>query len=128
MSPASLYRRLSLRTRITISFVLLMAGAMGFIVLAEQVDYDQVRTAVVARTQDNEVRRLQDELARGRRPDLPSGSALFDAQDVPVVLRQYGPGYHGEAAPNEWHLRVFDSGGQRYYLLQDAAPMATWST
>ena len=49
MSPASLYRRLSLRTRITISFVLLMAGAMGFIVLAEQVDYYQVRTAVVAR-------------------------------------------------------------------------------
>ncbi|KUJ01204.1 histidine kinase, partial [Stenotrophomonas maltophilia] len=122
MTRASLYRRLSLRTRITISFVLLMAGAMGFIVLAEQVDYDQVRAAVVARTQDNEVRRLQDELARGRRPDLPSGSALFDAQDVPVVLRQYGPGYHGEAAPNEWHLRVFDSAGQRYYLLQDAAP------
>lgn len=122
MTRASLYRRLSLRTRITISFVLLMAGAMGFIVLAEQVDYDQVRAAVVARTQDSEVRRLQDELARGRRPDLPSGSALFDAQDVPVVLRQYDPGYHGEAAPNEWHLRVFDSAGQRYYLLQDAAP------
>ena len=39
-----------------------------------------------------------------------------------MVLRQYGLGYHGEAAPNEWHLRVFDSGGQRYYLLQDAAP------
>lgn len=117
-----LHYNVLLRTRITISFVLLMAGAMGFIVLAEQVDYDQVRAAVVARTQDNEVRRLQDELARGRRPDLPSGSALFDAQDVPVVLRQYDPGYHGEAAPNEWHLRVFDSAGQRYYLLQDAAP------
>ena len=57
MSPASLYRRLSLRTRITISFVLLMAGAMGFIVLAEQVDYDQVRTAVVARTQHGEIGR-----------------------------------------------------------------------
>ncbi|MEW6383849.1 MAG: HAMP domain-containing sensor histidine kinase, partial [Pseudomonadota bacterium] len=27
-----------------------------------------------------------------------------------------------EAGPDEWHLRVFDSGGQRYYLLQDAAP------
>lgn len=122
MTPAGLYRRLTLRTRITISFVLLMAGAMGFIVLAEQVDYDQVRAVVVARTQASEVRRLQDELARGQCPALPSGSALYDAHNVPVVLRQYGLGYHGEAAPNEWHLRVFDSGGQRYYLLQDAAP------
>lgn len=122
MTPAALYRRLTLRTRITISFVLLMAGAMGFIVLAEQVDYDQVRAAVVGRTQDSQVHRLQDELARGQRPALPSGSALYDARNVPVVLRQYGLGYHGEAAPNEWHLRVFDSGGQRYYLLQDAAP------
>ncbi|MBH1431669.1 HAMP domain-containing histidine kinase [Stenotrophomonas maltophilia] len=122
MTPAGLYRRLTLRTRITISFVLLMAGAMGFIVLAEQVDYDQVRAVVVARTQASEVRRLQDELARGQRPALPSGSALYDARNVPVVLRQYGLGYHGEQAPNEWHLRVFDSGGQRYYLLQDAAP------
>ncbi len=122
MSPAALHRRLTLRTRITISFVLLMAGAMGFIVLAEQVDYDQVRATVVARTQNSEVRRLQDELARGRRPDLPSGSALYDDHGAPVVLRQYGLGYHGEAAPNEWHLRVFDGGGRRYYLLQDAAP------
>lgn len=122
MSPASLYRRLSLRTRITISFVLLMAGAMGFIVLAEQVDYDQVRAAVVARTQHGEVQRLQAALDRGQHPALPPGTQLFDAQAVPVVLRQYGPGYHGEEAPNEWHLRVFDSRGQRYYLLQDAAP------
>ena len=68
MSPASLYRRLSLRTRITISFVLLMAGAMGFIVLAEQVDYDQVRAAVVARTQHSEVQRLQAALGPTPRP------------------------------------------------------------
>ena len=121
MSPASLYRRLSLRARITISFVLLMAGAMGFIVLAEQVDYDQVRAAVVARTQHGEVQRLQAALARGQRPTLPTGTQLFDADDVPVVLRQYGPGHHGEEAPNEWHLSVFDNGDQRYYLLQDAA-------
>ncbi len=47
---------------------------------------------------------------------------LYDSHSVPMVLRQYGLGYHGEAGPDEWHLRVFDSGGQRYYLLQDAAP------
>ncbi|WP_430372160.1 HAMP domain-containing sensor histidine kinase [Stenotrophomonas geniculata] len=121
MSPASLYRRLSLRARITISFVLLMAGAMGFIVLAEQVDYDQVRASVVARTQHGEVERLQAALARGQRPALPPGTQLFDAHDAPVVLRQYGPGHHGEEAPNEWHLSVFNNGDQRYYLLQDAA-------
>ncbi|MEW6385566.1 MAG: two-component sensor histidine kinase, partial [Pseudomonadota bacterium] len=68
MTPAALYRRLALRTRITISFVLLMAGAMGFIVLAEQVDYDQVRAAVIARTQDSAVHKLQAALARGERP------------------------------------------------------------
>ncbi|MBH1495006.1 HAMP domain-containing histidine kinase [Stenotrophomonas maltophilia] len=121
MNPASLYRRLSLRARITISFVLLMAGAMGFIVLAEQVDYDQVRAAVVARTQDSEVQRLQAALALGQRSALPPETQLYDAHNVPIVLRQYGPGYHGEEAPNEWHLSVFDSGDQRYYLLQDAA-------
>lgn len=122
MTPAALYRRLTLRTRITISFVLLMAGAMGFIVLAEQVDYDQVRAAVIARTQNSAVHKLQAALARGERTALPLGSQLYDHDSVPMVLRQYGLGYHGEAAPNEWHLRVFDSGGQRYYLLQDAAP------
>ncbi|WP_329848047.1 HAMP domain-containing sensor histidine kinase [Stenotrophomonas hibiscicola] len=122
MTPAALYRRLALRTRITISFVLLMAGAMGFIVLAEQVDYDQVRAAVIARTQDSAVHKLQAALARGERPALPPGSQLYDSHSVPMVLRQYGLGYHGEAGPDEWHLRVFDSGGQRYYLLQDAAP------
>nr|WP_219633368.1 HAMP domain-containing sensor histidine kinase [Stenotrophomonas maltophilia] len=113
---------MALRTRITISFVLLMAGAMGFIVLAEQVDYDQVRAAVIARTQDSAVHKLQAALARGERPALPPGSQLYDSHSVPMVLRQYGLGYHGEAGPDEWHLRVFNSGGQRYYLLQDAAP------
>jgi len=34
-SLKSLYRHLTLRTRITVAFVLLMAGAMGFIVLVE---------------------------------------------------------------------------------------------
>ncbi|MEE9888630.1 MAG: hypothetical protein PBU96_04040 [Stenotrophomonas geniculata] len=114
MTPAALYRRLALRTRITISFVLLMAGAMGFIVLAEQVDYDQVRAAVIARTQDSAVHKLQAALARGERTALPPGSQLYDSHSVPMVLRQYGLGYHGEAGPDEWHLRVFDSGGQRY--------------
>lgn len=116
--------QLTLRNRITISFVLLMAGAMGFIILAEQVDYDQVRAAVVARTQDSEVRRLQAALAHDRLPEVADGSRLYDSRSVPTVLRQYGPGYHGEEAPNEWHLRVFDSAGQRYYLLHDAAHYA----
>ncbi|TGQ96097.1 two-component sensor histidine kinase, partial [Mesorhizobium sp. M4B.F.Ca.ET.203.01.1.1] len=71
-----------------------------------------------------EVQGLQAALARGQRPALPAGTRLYDADDVPAVLRQYGPGHHGEEAPNEWHLSVFDSGGQRYYLLQDAAHYA----
>lgn len=117
-SLKSLYRSLTLRTRITVAFVLLMAGAMGFIVLVELVDYDDVRASVVSMSQDREVRRLQVALAQGVQPDLPEGSQLFDPHTVPQVLRRYGLGYHGEAAPNEWHLRVFESNGQRYYLLQ----------
>ncbi len=49
-------------------------------------------------------------LALGERPALPTGSQLYDSHSVPMVLRQYGLGYHGEAGPDEWHLRVFDSG------------------
>lgn len=115
----SLYRSLTLRTRITVSFVLLMAGAMGFIALVELVDYDEVRATAVSMSQDREVRRLQAALASGAQPALPKGSQLYDARSVPLVLRRYGLGYHGEEGPNEWHLRVFESNGQRYYLLQD---------
>ncbi len=53
-----------------------MAGAMGFIVLAEQVDYDQVRAAVIARTQDSAVHKLQAALARGERPPCPQAPAV----------------------------------------------------
>ncbi|CAM4117518.1 HAMP domain-containing sensor histidine kinase [Stenotrophomonas lactitubi] len=118
-SLRSLYRSMTLRTRITVSFVLLMAGAMGFIVLVELVDYDEVRASVVSMTQDREVHRLQAALASGEQPELTKGSQLYDARSAPQVLRRYGPGYHGEKGPNEWHLRVFESDGQRYYLLQD---------
>ncbi|WP_416056274.1 sensor histidine kinase [Stenotrophomonas maltophilia] len=115
----SIYQRLSLRTRITVSFVLLMAGAMGFIALVELVDYDQVRASVISAEQDQEVSRLQEALRDGQLPALPPGSHLYGEHDVPAVLRQYGRGYHGEPAPNEWHLRVFDAQGKRYYLLQE---------
>lgn len=115
----SVYQGLSLRTRITVSFVLLMAGAMGFIALVEMVDYDQVRASAIASEQEQEVSRLQVVLRRSEIPTLPQGSYLYSEDDVPAVLRQYGHGYHGEAAPNEWHLRVFDAHGKRYYLLQE---------
>ena len=115
----SIYQRLSLRTRITVSFVLLMAGAMGFIALVELVDYDQVRASAISNEQEQQVSKLQATLRRGQMPALPQGSYLYGEDDVPLVLRQYGRGYHGGAAPNEWHLRVFDAQGKRYYLLQE---------
>jgi len=34
----ALYRQMTLRTRITVSFVLLMVAVMGFVVAAEQLD------------------------------------------------------------------------------------------
>ena len=55
----SIYQRMSLRTRITVSFVLLMAGAMCFIAVVELVDYDEVRASAGSRAQDGEVRRLE---------------------------------------------------------------------
>lgn len=115
----SIYQRMSLRTRITVSFVLLMAGAMCFIAVVELVDYDEVRASAVSRAQDGEVRRLEDAIRLGSPRVVTHDSQLYDEENVPTVLRQYGPGYHGEPAPNEWHLRVFDVEGKRYYLLQD---------
>lgn len=115
----SIYRRMTLRTRITVSFVLLMAGVMGFVVLVELVDYDEVRASAISKSQRDEVRRLEADLARSIWPAMPKGSQLYDARNVPDVLRQYGPGYHGEEKPNEWHLLVFERNGKRYYLVQD---------
>lgn len=39
----SLYKHMTLNTRITVSFVLLMVAVMAFVVMAEQLDYDELR-------------------------------------------------------------------------------------
>lgn len=118
-SLGAIYRRMTLRTRITVSFVLLMAGAMGFIALVELVDYDQVRATAIAASQRDEIARLKSDLDKGIWPSMPEGSQLYDARSAPSVLRQHGLGYYGEETPEEWHLFTFEHAGQRYYLLQN---------
>ncbi len=120
----SVLRTTSLRTRITVSFVLLMVAVMGFVVLAEQLDYDDLRAYVISETLHSEMHRVETDIARGVTPAMPDGSRLYDAGDVPADLRAYPPGYHTVGQADVWHLMVFDIGPQRYYLLQDAASYA----
>ena len=70
----SIYRQLTLRTRIIISFVLLMVAVMGFIVAAEQLDYDELRAYVISKSLHSEMHRLEAEMANGTLPTLPDGS------------------------------------------------------
>lgn len=117
-------RRFTLRTRITVSFVLLMVAAMAFLVVAEQLDYDDLRAHVVANGLRAELPALQADIARGAAPRLPAGARLYDAGDVPEALRARAPGYHRLQKPAGWHLLVFEAGGQRRYLLRDGAAWA----
>lgn len=114
-------QKMPLRTRITVAFVLQMAAVLAFIVLAEQVDYDKVRAYSVAKSLQDEVRRLQAEIAQGAMPKMPQGSQLYSASNVPEGLRDLAPGYHSLPGPDGGHLQVFLQSDQRYYLLQGNA-------
>ncbi|QZN97564.1 sensor histidine kinase [Symbiopectobacterium purcellii] len=115
----SLYQQMTLKTRITISFVLLMVAVMGVVVIAEQLDYDEVRSYVIAKSLHDEVPRLENAIVKGIDPPLPAGSQFYDVQTVPDALRDYAPGYHRLEQPEHWYLLVFTRDAQRYYLLQD---------
>lgn len=113
------WRPMTLRTRITVSFVLLMVAAMAVVVAAEQLDYDELRAYVISENLHDEVHRLQADIAKGAAPGMPAGSRYYDAKTVPQALRAYAPGYHALENPADGHLQVFDLDGRRYYLLQD---------
>ncbi|MCW2473945.1 HAMP domain-containing sensor histidine kinase [Candidatus Symbiopectobacterium sp. NZEC151] len=115
----SLYQQMTLKTRITISFVLLMVAVMGFVVIAEQLDYDELRSYVIEKSLREEMPRLETAITNGTPPTLPEGSQFYDTQTVPDALRHYAPGYHRLEKPNHWYLLVFELDVQRYYLLQD---------
>ncbi|CAI8839988.1 sensor histidine kinase [Kosakonia quasisacchari] len=115
----SLYQQMTLNTRITISFVLLMVAVMAFVVVAEQLDYDELRAWVMSESLHDEAPRLEEDIANGILPTLPEDSQLYNAQTAPDVLRQYTPGYHRLEEPADRHLLVFELHQQRYYLLQE---------
>ena len=114
-----LYHPMTLKTRITISFVLLMVAVMGFVVIAEQLDYDDVRSYVIAKSLNDELPRLESAIVKGISPTLPEGSQFYDEHSVPDTLRHYASGYHRLEKPDHWYLLVFERNDQRYYLLQD---------
>lgn len=116
-----LYQRMTLNTRITISFVLLMAAVMAFVVVAEQLDYDELREYAMTQSLRDEAPQLDADIARGILPVLPEGSRLYDAQSVPDALRALAPGYHRLTEPDDQHLLVFTLHDRRLYLLQDGA-------
>lgn len=61
----SLYQQMTLKTRITISFVLLMVAIMAFVVVAEQLDYDDLRAYVVSQSMQDEASRLEGRWREG---------------------------------------------------------------
>ena len=111
---------MSLKTRITLSFVLLISAVMGVVVIAEQVDFDEVRQYVAAQNLRSQVPALQAALSQSRVPTVPEGSHLYAPETVPEALRAYAPGYHRLALPQAQHLLVFDHQDARYYLTEDA--------
>lgn len=120
MIMGSFVRRMTLKTRITITFVLLMVGVMGVVIAAEQLGYDDLRAYVISKGLRDEAQQLENSLAKGSRPSLREGSRLYDSTSAPAGLRRFGPGYHSVEEADVWHLLVFDLDGERYYLLQDA--------
>ncbi len=58
MIMGSFVRRMTLKTRITITFVLLMVGAMGVVIAAEQLDYDDLRAYVISKGMQDEAQQL----------------------------------------------------------------------
>ena len=73
----STYQQMTLKTRITVSFVLLMVAVMAFIVLAEQVDYDEVRAYGISESLGKEAQRLEADLARGDTPALAEMLGMY---------------------------------------------------
>ncbi|KIU34683.1 sensor histidine kinase [Atlantibacter hermannii] len=110
---------MTLNARITLSFVLLMAAVMAFVVIAEQLDYDELRAYVMLESLNDDAPELEQNLSQGIVPALPEGSALFTAQTAPDALRHYGPGYHRTTYPVDGHLLVFERANQRWFLVQD---------
>ncbi len=117
----SRYQQMTLNTRITVSFVLLMIAVMTFIIVAEQLDYDDLRAWVISESLRDELAGIEKDIANGIPPALPENSRLYDTQTVPDSLRQYAPGYHRLENPETWHLLVFEYQHSRYYLLHDGA-------
>lgn len=115
----SFYRQLTLRTRITLSFVLLMVGVMTLVIAAELLDYDELRAVMMSESLRDEAPHLDEDIAKRQLPALPEGSELYDAQTAPDFLLQYAPGYHRTEKPDDRYLLVFERNNARYYLLQE---------
>lgn len=114
------FLKMTIGKQITISFVLLMIGVMTFIIVAEKVEYDEIRAYIGSKSLQKELSNLQSNLAKGATPELSEGTYLYNEQNVPSSLRQYTINYHYVDEPNGQHLLVFELDGQRYYLLQDS--------
>ncbi|MEN4903555.1 HAMP domain-containing sensor histidine kinase [Luteimonas sp. TWI1437] len=97
---------------------------MTLVVLAEQLDYDELRENVISHSLIRTAQRLEADLAQGVASTLAQDTRLYDAQSVPETLHWYPLGYHGAERPGDWHLLVFERDGERYYLQQADAHFA----
>ena len=111
--------QMTLKTMITASFVLLIAAVMAFVVVAGQLDYDELRKDVVSKNLQQKTAELKADIAMGRSPVIPEASQVYNALTVPEALGHHAPGYHRLDAPQNAHLYVFEANDQKYYLVQD---------
>lgn len=112
--------QMTLKTRITVSFVLLMTVVMLFVGAAVHIAYEWIEEYVFAESMRNETQWLEATLKQGQPLVVPEGRKFYDALTVPDKLRQYPLGFHDvDGLGEEWNLLVFDLNDQRYYFLQD---------
>ncbi|THJ34535.1 HAMP domain-containing histidine kinase [Lampropedia aestuarii] len=111
---------MTLKTRITISFVLLMAAVMLLVASVAHLAYVAMEQYIFGESMRNEAQWLALALQQGYALEVPPGRQLYDALSVPQALRNYPLGVHELDQPEPWHLLVFESNDQRYYLLQDS--------
>lgn len=114
-----IYCQMMFRVCIIVLFVLLMVVVMGFVVVVEQLDYDELCVYVIFRSLYDEMYWLQLEFVYGMMLVFFFGSQFYDSCSVFDDLCRFVLGYYSVDLFDVWYLLVFDGDGQCYYFWQD---------
>ncbi len=113
----------SLRTRITLSFILLTALLLFIISVLITIGYETLEYYVFSEGLNSEAEWITTSVEHGVTLTLPEGRKLFDEMTVPEAYRHLSPGYHEIEISHteEWHLLVFTVNDRHYFLMQDGS-------